>query len=511
MTRSLVGGASVSSTLPAPVEGWDTREALADMPPKRAIILDNMFPTTDKVNIRPGYSSHVTGLGSAVESLMEYVPLTGTAKLFGAAGDSIYDVSSAGAVGAAVVSGQTNARWQHVNFGNAGGQFLIAVNGADAPQYYNGSVWATSPAITGPTAANLIWINAHQRRLWVGEKDSLTAWYAPVNTISGAFDQFPLAGIAKRGGYIMAMATWTRDGGDGLDDVAVFVTSEGEAIVYQGVDPATAADWLLVGVFYIGKPIGRRCFIKAGSDCILLTDDGAVALSTILSIDKSQSEKVALTQQINKAFNDYVRDYGSLYGWQPFIYPRRTMLLLNVPTSSSAAYQIAFNTITKAPCRFVSIPAICWSLKGNDAYFGSSNGTVYKFDGGATADAGTNIVTDVMQAFSYFGEPGRNKAFKLVRPTFEANGTPMIAIELNTDFRINPPSSVPTSLATSGGLWDIAEWDEGIWGGSSDIYDGWIGVRGIGRAASVRMKTASTTLSSGWIATDFIYIPGGQI
>lgn len=481
------------------------------MPPKRAVILDNWFPQTDKVAIRPGYASHATGLGAAVESLMEYVPTTGTAKLFAAASSNIYDVSSAGAVGAAVVSGMTNARWQHVNFGTAGGQFLFACNGADAPRLYDGASWGTSPAITGPTAANLVWCNTHQRRLWVGEKDSLTAWYGPVNTIGGAFSQFLLQGIAKRGGYIMAMATWTRDGGDGLDDVAVFFTSEGEAIVYQGIDPSTAADWLLVGVFHIGKPIGRRCFIKAGSDCILLTDDGAVALSTILSIDKSQSEKVALTQQINKAFNDYVRDYGSIYGWQPFIYPRRTMLLLNVPTSTSTAYQIAFNTITKAPCRFTDIPAICWSLKGNDPYFGSSDGTVYKFDGGVVADAGANIVTDALQAFNYFGKPGMNKAFKLARPTFEADGTPQIALELNTDFRVYPPESVPTSLATGGAVWDVDEWDVGVWGGAADIYDGWIGVRGYGRAASVRMKTASNTLSAGWIATDFVFIPGGQL
>lgn len=510
MSRSISRGAAASATIPAPVEGWDTREALADMPPKRAVILDNWFPQTDKVSIRPGYASHATGLGAAVESLMEYVPRNGTAKLFAAAGSNIYDVTAAGAVGAAAVSGLSNARWQYVNFGTAGGQFLRCVNGVDTPRIYDGSSWATT-AITGPTATNLIWINAHQRRLWVGEKDSLSAWYLPVNTISGAATEFPLYGVAKRGGYIMTMATWTRDAGDGLDDIAVFITSEGEAIVYQGTDPSVAADWSLIGVFFIGKPIGRRCAIKAGGDCILLTDEGAVPLSSILSVDKSQAEKVALTQQINKAFNDYVRDYGTQYGWQPFIYPRRTMLLLNVPISTTAAYQIAFNTITKAPCRFTGIPAITWSLSGNDAYFGSSDGVVYKFDDSATADNGSNITTDALQAFNYFGKPGMSKAFKLVRPTFEADGTPQIALELNTDFRVYPPESVPTSLATSGGIWDTAEWDVDIWGGAADIYDGWIGVRGYGRAASVRMQTASSTLSAGWIATDFIFIPGGQL
>jgi hypothetical protein len=508
MSGSIAG--SVSKTIAAPVEGWDTREALADMPPLRAVLLDNWFPTTDKVNIRPGYASHATGLGAAVETLFEYVPQTGTAEIFGAAGSNIYDVTSAGAVGSAELSSLTNARWQYVNFGTAGGQFIVAVNGADAPISYNGSVWA-NPSITGPTAANLVWINAHQRRLWFGERDSLTAWYLAVNSIAGTATSFSIAGLATRGGYIMGMGTWSRDGGDGMDDIAVFLTSEGQAIVYQGTDPSAAATWSLIGVYQMGKPIGRRCFIKAGADLLVVTDEGIVPLSAVLSIDRSQTERVAITSQINRAFNEYVRSYGSLFGWQPVIYPRRTMLLFNVPISSTQAYQIAFNTITRAPCRFTGIPAVSWSLAGNNLYFGSSNGTVYKFDGDVTADAGTNITTDALQAFNYFGSPGQSKAFKRARPIFESNEAPSIAVELNTDFRIFPPESVPTTLPGNGGVWDTALWDVGLWGGGTDIYDGWLGLRGMGRSAALRMQTASTTLTSGWIATDFTFIPGGQL
>ena len=247
-----------SASLPPPVEGWDCREALADMPIKRAIILDNWFPGTDKVTLRKGFTSYATGMSGAVESLLPYTPLTGTGKLFAANGTSVYNVTSTGAVGAAELTGKTNARWQYVQMGTAGGQFLVIMNGADAPLNYNGSAWSTSPAITGPTAANLIWCNLHQRRLWFGEKESLTAWYLAVNTIGGAASSFSLAGIATLGGYIMGMGTWSRDSGSGADDVAIFLTSEGEAIVYQGTDPSSAATWSLIGVFRIGKPIGRR-------------------------------------------------------------------------------------------------------------------------------------------------------------------------------------------------------------------------------------------------------------
>lgn len=504
-----MSGSIVTKELPAPVEGWDTREALADMPEKRAIILDNWFPTTDKLNIRPGYSSYATGLGAAVETMMPYSPPTGSDNLFGAAGSNIYDVSASGAVGAAEVSGLTNARWQHINTATSGGNFLLAVNGADDPINYNGSAWSTSPAITGPTATNLIWINQHASRVWVGEKDSLDAYYLGASAIGGSATKFPLGAQVVRGGYIMAMTTWTRDGGDGMDDLAIFVTSEGEILVYQGNDPSSSSSFSKVGRFDVGKPIGRRCFLRVGGDVIYLSDMGAVPLSSVLSVDRSQTERVAITSQINRAFNDYVRDYGALFGWEPFIYSRRTMLLFNVPTSSTTAYQIAFNTITRAPCRFTSIPAICWGLRANDAYFGSSNGTVYKFDTGA-ADAGTNINTDAMQAFSRFGTQ-MSKRFTLARPVFEANSSPAIAVEMNTNYQKIPPASAPTTLAGSGAVWDTDEWDVGVWGGDDDIYNGWLGVTGVGKTGSLRIRTASNALEAAWISTEFQFVPSGTM
>jgi hypothetical protein len=363
-------------TIPAPVGGWDTRAAIAEMPEKNAVIMDNWFPGTDRVTLRRGSANHVTGMSGNVETLFEYAPLTGSGSLFAANGGNIYDVTSAGTVGAAVATGKTNDRWQQLQIGTAGGQFLFAVNGADAPINYNGSAWATTPAITGPTATNLIWCNLHQRRLWIGEKDSLQAWYLPVNSIGGAATAFSLAGVAKLGGYIMAMGTWTRDAGDGPDDVAVFITSEGEAIIYQGTDPSTAANWALTGVFRIGKPIGRRCIIKGGGDLIIITQDGFVNAASILVTDRAEAERVALSSQINKAVNDAVRSYGGLFGWQPIIYPLGTMLMVNVPQSATVAHQYVFNTLTGAPCRFKGMNALCWGLLNDGLYFGTSDGRV---------------------------------------------------------------------------------------------------------------------------------------
>jgi len=497
---------TMSSALPAPTGGWDTRNALADMPVENAIIMDNWFPGTEKVTLRRGFAAHATGMSGNVDSLLEYTPLTGTGRMFAANGAAIYEVTSSGAVGTAAVTGLASAQWQQVQIGTAGGQFLFAVNGGDTPITFNGSTWSTS-SITGPTSVNLIWCNLHQRRLWFGEKDSLSAWYLEVNSISGSASEFSLAGVARLGGYIMAMGTWTRDAGDGQDDVAVFITSEGEAIVYAGTDPASSSTWSLIGVFRIGKPIGRRCMMKAGADLIMITQDGFVAASSILSIDRSQSDKVALSSQIARAVNDAVRDGKSLFGWQPILYPKGTQLVVNVPTLTTN-HQYVFNTLTGAPCRYIGMNARCWGLLNDNLYFGGTDGKVYLADSG-TSDNGSNIEGDVLQAFTYFRSPASNKAFKKVEPIFESAGNPNAALDLNIDFQVLMPSGVATASPSSAALWGISKWGIGKWGSADQIFKGWRGVRGVGRAAALRIRVDSSSSRPSWVATNFQYVPGG--
>lgn len=496
-----------SASIQPPVGGWDTESALADMPPENAIVLDNWFPDTDDVQLRRGFAEHATGMTGEVGSLMEYIPTTGTGELFAGNGTSIFDVSSAGAVGAAVVTGMSNARWQHTQISTSAGHFLFAVNGADTPRTYNGTTWAAA-SVTGPTAANLIWTNNHQRRLWFGEEQSMSAWYFPVNTISGTAQEFPMGALAKRGGYIMAMGTWTRDGGDGADDVAVFLTSEGQAILFVGVDPSSSSTWDLIGVFDIGKPIGRRCMIKAGADLIMITQDGFVAASSILQADRSQTERVAISRQINRAVNDAARSFGTNFGWEPFIYPKGQMLIFNVPISGTQSHQYVFNTITNKPCRFTGIDAVCWGILNDNAYFGGLDGKVYLFDTG-NADNGTNIEGNATQAFNYLGSRAREKRFSRVECLFQSGGNPNASIDMNVDFSIKSAPLNSVASPSTDAKWGIAKWGIDKWSSASQVYRGWRAVRGNGRAASIRVRVSSGTARPSWVASNIIYTNGG--
>lgn len=501
---------ATSPSLPAPTGGWNSRDPLADMPDNHAVVLENFFPSTGRVDMRRGFAEHATGMSGNVETLIEYVPLDGAGELFAANGGSIYEATSSGAVGSAVSTGHTNDRWQYAQIGTAAGQIIRLVNGDDTPLVYNGSTWATTPAITGPTVANLVWVNNHQRRMWFGEKDSLSAWYLSVNSIGGAATEFSLAGIAKLGGYIMAMGTWTRDSGDGMDDVAVFITSEGEAIVYQGIDPSAASTWALIGVFRIGKPIGRRCITKAGPDVVIITQDGFVPLSAVLSTDRSQTRLVSLSDQISKAVNDAVRTNKDVFGWQPIVYPKSTMMIFNVPTSASTFEQYVFNTITGAPCKFTGQNALCWGLLNDDLYFGTTDGRVMKADTG-TSDDGANIAADALQAFSYFKSPQSRKVFKMVECIFQSDGNPNAAVDFNVDFNISSPTATAEASPVNSALWGISKWGIGVWGTSGQIYKSWRGVRGVGRAGSVRVRINTNSARPSWISTNYSFIRGGAL
>jgi hypothetical protein len=263
-----------------------------------------------------------------------------------------------------------------------------------------------------------------------------------------------------------------------------------------------------VGVFRIGRPIGRRSMIKAGGDLIFITEDGFTPASALV-LDRSQAEKSAISGQINQAVNDAVRSYSGLFGWEAFIYPAGRMLMFNIPQTSTTAHQYVFNTLTRAPCRFKGWNAQCWALVGNIPYFGGADGKVYRADIG-TSDNGTAIFGDALQAFSYFGSPGQEKSFKRVRPLFQSNGDPAPALDLNVNFDIKAPTGVSTPSVVASAKWGISKWGIGSWGSASQIYRTWRSVRGYGRSASLRVRVSSTSARPSWVSTDWMYVPGGQ-
>ena len=133
----------------APTMGWYVGENLASPPPKTAYYLQNVFCQLDYIRVRGGSQSWATGMPSAnVSTLMPYNSAPNS-KMFAACNNAIYDVSNTGAVGAASVTGLTGVNFQFTQFTGLGGSYLIAVNGIDAVQRFDGTGWNRQWTVTG--------------------------------------------------------------------------------------------------------------------------------------------------------------------------------------------------------------------------------------------------------------------------------------------------------------------------------------------------------------------------
>jgi hypothetical protein len=581
---------AVTTSLPAPIGGWNARDSLAEMNPLDAVQMVNFFPTPTDVTLRKGFTKTSTGISGAVLALMNYSSPTGN-KMFGANSTTIYDVSTSTAT--VSLAGNTDGKWIHTMITTAGGSFMPAVNGVDPMVVYDGTVWsrsattstaqtissitrggtgnltatlttavahglvtgntvtvagavpaefngayritvtgattftytmATAPSgnastvgtytvkyfVTGLNSTQFANINLFKERLYFVQKNSLSFWYLPVDSINGAVTEFPLGGIFKKGGYLQAMGTWTIDAGYGVDDLAAFVTSNGEIAVYKGSDPSDPNDWALVGIWNIGQTFARKCLFKYGGDLLLLTEDGLVPLSAGLQSTRLDP-RVNITDKIFYAISQAADQYANNFGWQMNYFAKVNMLIVNIPVTGGSEQYVMHN-ITKSWARFTNINANCWELSGDDIYFGGTGFVGRFYD--TYADAGTNIKAFVQQAYSYFDSRGQQKRFTLVRPILQTdNGLPTVLCGISTDFDTvdltNQISFNPSILNT--GEWDLDTWDNANWGGGLVTTKIWQGVTGLGYAGSVSMNVVSQRIEFHWASTDFVMEKGGVL
>lgn len=504
---------SDSGTAPAPIGGWNTRDSIAAMPPSDAVILDNWFPSSTSVDLRKGSVTWASGFATRVQTIISYASPT-TQKMFGVDSTGIYDITLSGPIGAAVTP-LTNGYCQYINFSTAAGAFLLSVNGTNDLKLYDGTVWTdinavSVPAITGLLTNTIINIASFKNRVWFIQKDSLDVWYLPVASIAGAATKFALGGLFTRGGFLMSMGTWTIDGGNGVDDFAVFATSEGEIAVYQGTDPTSPTTWALVGVYYIGEPIGRRCFTKYGGDLLFLCKQGLFALSSALQT-ASINRSVALSDKISPTISESASTFGNNLGWQTTIFPDANMLLVNVPAYiGTASYQYVMNLITQSWCRFLDWNSSCFFTWDSRLFFGSENSVVQAWVG--PSDNGEFINGVGLTAYSYLGAPTICKHFKLVRPMLKTTSAYDLYIGVATDFNDDVDYNLIASSTSGGSLWDVALWDVDMWGSGPLVGRYWNSISvndGNSVAAKLKVRTKLSTIQ--WLSTDYIYETGGYL
>ncbi len=510
---------SSSTSLAAPVGGLNARDSVANMPVTDATLLENWFPSSTNAAVRNGYLPWATFTG-VCQSILAYNGLTAT-KVFACVKNSsvfsIFDATSAGSVSSAVVGGAgatvealTNCRFDYVNFGTAGGQYLFACNGVDVPLQFDGTTW-TASGLTGGTPAHYQTFQVYLNRLWTFEKNTFIVHYWPVDTITGAAaTALNLGSVFKLGGRLVAIASVTDYGTAGLTDYIGFISSEGEIVAYTGTDPSTIATWTKAAQFRVGRPVtvGNRTWCKWGSDVLLLCTDGVYPLRRAIT-EQRKIDADAVSDKIRPLLAADIAVYGGKYGWQLMMYPKGNKLFVNVPTSEDvSSYQYVMNTQTPAWTKFTGWKAFCFEVAQDTLYFGGT-GIMVKADT-SNNDGVAPIKTKCRQASNYFGQRGAAKEGKLMRPIFEASGNYQLIIGADVDFRETTPVLYRTVAGGSADPWGAGTWSV-AWSGPPVVSRNWYGAGWIGTAVAPFVYTITDGVSLTWAATDIVYESGGVL
>lgn len=392
---------------------------------------------------------------------------------------------------------------------------LILLNGVDSPRTYNGVSLSTADFTGSPgdfMPATMWSGNSFKGRAFYWAENAQAFWYATAGSYQGVMAKFDCSTQLQTGGSLVQMVTWTLDSGSGIDDLAVFIFSTGECLVYSGSDPGSATDWALKGRFQIGEPLGPRAHAKVGGTEIILTRDGYVDLSAALQ-DGRYSELSAYSSKIIRASKDAAAQYGHFDGWEAVLYPSGQMFIANVPTGAATAYQHVRETSSGGWCEFIGWNALTFCNFVNRLYFGDANGNIWLADSG-TQDNNERILSWGIPAFNSLGNRANRKQLTAVSAVTSATNPASYAYDGLADFNMSLRSTVVDDNAPNADtLWDVADWDVVDWGSEiteqSPVVNGWKNCSAIGYVITASVRINQRAQQINWYSTTYQYRNAG--
>jgi hypothetical protein len=423
--------------------------------------------------------------------------------MIAAGGGSVYNVTTTGA-GSSLGSGFTENRWSHDNYKNQ----LFLVNGVDAPQDYDGTTLAaTLWTGDGLTITNLRTIKAVRDRLWLTENDSSDVWYAAIGAITGPLTKFALSQIAN-GGKCVAIESWSKDAGDGADDLTVFVMSTGQIIIYQG-DPAST--FSLVGKYGgLGgaQPVDKDAVFKVGGELVVITRAGFLPVSAAAGGLAISIERIDPWGKVAPLMRQLATLHSANVGWFGII--SDGFVYVTVPTLSSRfSIQVVLNLENGSWHTETGRNAASMVSFNGDLFYGAmTGGTVHKVGGGA--DGTVSITASARTAFTIPDDDfSKTNLYTAARLKMQAQGSVSGTLGVDTDFFDTTLVGIPTTLAEDV---DTTPWSSdwgSPWGSKPKPNTEWISVSGEGRSVAPKLVATSDALSVTWYATDILWKQGG--
>jgi len=493
----------------APLKGLSLSSKLAPGDPLTATVLDNFTVEENLIRCRPGTRlTRALADATPVETLVPYYGQPNRLAAANAGKLTLLD-------GTVIETGFTGNDWSWTSFSNLStNDYTILVNGIDGVWSWNGGATAADvvkEAVTSPAAEPWIVVDqfnivlSHMNRLFFADSSNLAIYYLPVQQKSGEVKLLPLNGVFKRGGSIAAMYTWTTEGGINMNDMLCIFSTNGECVIYQGVDPDS--DWQLTGIFRFDAPMSKHSVINYGGELYVLISTGLVPMSTLMRAESEQlgqSDKNVVTEFFATSLN-----YRNRPGWSVFINPSSGRIYCNMPLGGVGRYrQMVRNMPNPVWTSWSSIPARCWGWVDARVFYGTDDGKVYEVHPAFLNDDGQPIRVDVQGAWSNFGTPAV-KHFKMLLPYIQSDGTPRPFVDIKVDYDMTPPSNQPDiTFADAGAAWDEATWDVDSWAGGVVNHMNWSGVGILGHVGAPRLVALVNNAEFAITGFDVLYETG---
>ena len=499
----------------APIGGLNARDSLDNMSPTDAVVFTNWVAEGGYIRSRGGTAifaddSTLGGVGDAKETIATFDG-GGTERILsafdnGKDGDSLYDVT---ATPVKLSDGFSNSRW---NTMMANGR-MILTNGTDDPQVWDGGATTTAATMAllqsdrstpSLTAASDLWgCTMHQTRGYYWAENDQKFFYTDVaGAFQGDLIEFDLSFVTKQGGSLVNVLSQSLDTGSGLNDIAVFVFSTGECVVYEGSDPGTASDWGLVNRFNIGNPVDIRATTKWGGDNILLTANGMVSIGEVMQAGRVVVEQpTVLNKIVDKATRIFKR-FKNNSGWDIHFSSSTGFLLINYTTNSGNGRQVVLNTRTGAWSDFAGAQAVQWTDYNGGLYYAGNAKTphICQAETGYKDIDDKYIVVNVTTSFQGYGSPGWKKLTKVNVCT---NYRHEMRIDAQTNNFRSPDDAINTPNEYFTTKWNESKWNTFKWAGSIDgidtePYTRWYPCHGKGRTIAIKLRAMSRTQEIIW-------------
>ena len=377
--------------------------------------------------------------------------------------------NTAYAVNAKVTDAADGSRWKCAVANTSAAAGTFADDRIARPTFWTADPFASDGTswITGPPESsvvnghNLTYVWKYRGHLYFIEGGTMNAWYLPINAVGGTLQMIPLAGAATKGGKLLAGFTWSLDAGDGIDDKCVFMTDQGELLIFTGSDPSTIANWRQEGRYQTSVPLGMNAHIAVGGDVMIATVDGIIPISASITKDSMQLELAAITRAIKPMWRDMVNARRT-YPWTLCKFDEYGGMFVTYPGGNAGSWYCGVvNIATGAWARYVGWDAMCFCRLRSDMFFGTQTGKIMQADR-TGYDDGVPYIATMVGGWEMFSSQSSTLVWRQSRAAFSARAGEPFQPQLSctTDYVIVIPT--PPSAAPDPGVPDV--WGQGLWG-----------------------------------------------